>query len=67
MSQKNIPGPVPASRCAYCSRPISIPATATNKRFCGRVCRQSWHRDQRRTALELLRAQNTVTAEKEKD
>ena len=42
--------------CKNCSRPFTTPPQAADsKKFCCGSCRQAWHQEQRRLAMELLR------------
>lgn len=36
-----------ASHCDNCGKPIVIPPSALNKRFCSASCRMEWHQKQR--------------------
>ena len=57
MSQSNeqfIAGKV----CENCSKPISIPPWALNKRFCCDKCRNDFHNTRTREAKELLADKN---------
>ncbi len=49
-----------AKTCANCTRPFDTPSWAANKRFCSDSCRQSWHSDRRKQAMELLRHQQAL-------
>jgi hypothetical protein len=43
-------------KCRYCGGPITrLPPQARHKTFCSTDCRQAWHRDRAKHALELLR------------
>lgn len=41
--------------CDNCGQPLGpLPPSAKHKRFCSPTCRQDWHRERRRHALERL-------------
>ncbi len=55
MRSVNNPQPPGTHRqCDNCGKPMVVPASATNKRFCGVACRQAWHSAQRAEGLRLL-------------
>lgn len=41
--------------CDHCSRPLKPQPSAPAKRFCSAGCRQDWHLEKRKRAMELLR------------
>lgn len=46
-------------KCKNCSRPFPPDPRAENKKFCCGGCRRAWHQEERRQAMELLRANRT--------
>lgn len=42
------------ARCAECTRPMAVPASASNKRFCSSGCRNEWWKRRQRAARQAL-------------
>jgi hypothetical protein len=52
--------------CDHCSRPFTVMAVAPHKRFCSTSCRNSWHSERAKRALQsLAEAEASAKAEPE--
>ena len=48
--------------CEHCSKPLgALPASAPHKRFCSRLCRETWNSEERKRALAALRESESTS------